>query len=406
MEMLSSFTVHRHRSRAIMESMKWRTLRALAVLLAVAVLPLVKAACGSASAPAPLAEVPVPAVLKFVDSSDLAIDLAAISPPTTKAVSVRNFIEYGPLYFNNFIDQFFSPALTGIKQLGIPTCVDETKTPPCTYRTTFAIDNFTFSATSGPLAGGAHSVKIDFANFDYNNSGSATDEGCSGNAAKAPICVRFWLDGKSFIAGVFDVPPTYASDATTLTKLGSGRFKMHVADYQGFESYFAYKYGVPTTSAASKEIEYFFETKKIPDSPNAVPRGTYDFFEFGTWDGHSKLSQVGPDATAFKSLNFWSQLLGEDFGTEGLLLKYIGQYIEGGGYWSGSFVFEGNTLGGTGVSPAAMPNICATLLDGFTVLPPTPCSDLGILVGTTPFVSAFQPSDVAWPTDFPASPTF
>ena len=85
---------------------------------------------------------------------------------------------------------------------------------------------------------------------------------------------------------------------------------------------------------------------------------------------------------------------------------YIGQFVENYDVWSGSYSLTGELP--AGITPVSITNLCARLTD-FIQLDEAECSDVGgidIRVGDTPFVSAMQESDVAFPTNFPAAPTF
>ena len=362
--------------------------------------------CGRATAPSFPSEVPIPAVLKLVGYDQLSVDLSAITSPTSLLADVSKaaltpsdvslIIQGGPLYNKVFVEGFFKKAIDGINEINIP--VDP-------FKTTYKIDMI-FSVEAGILAG-FHNVKIDFANFDFNNSGSADDEHCSGNTATLPVCVRLWLGGAPFIAGVIEEYPNSEIENPTI---GKGRFKMRVQNFEGYKSLFAYNYE-QIAADGSKNVEYFFKTEKVPSSPYSIA-DFYEFFDFELWNWHSQIFQIGPSDAAFKGLNLNSVLfLANPLGGLGVGevdSKYIGQYVEGHESWSGSEVNQ--FVGSGGVLDLSPPvtNLCARLTD-FIQLDEGECSNVGgydIRVDDKPFVELLQDSDVAFPIDFPSTPTF
>ena len=396
-----------------------RCLKYLFLLLAIASMLLFQNGCGgktseATAVPVPI-EIPAPAVLKFVSYGGLNIDVTSISTSVLEpsklllqafdkasgGSNVLPYIELGPDYWIQFVDMFFKPVLTGIQKFDIPISKDTT-----TFSTTVDL---------GGAFPGLRSVKIDFARFDYN--GNRLDDDCSGNTAELPICVRFWLSDekgenyKRFIGGVFESYPYYVSSADVPDVIGQGDFKLFVDCFDGYQSFFAYNYS-DKPEENSKQIEYFFQTLADTKCEKPVCTGWFcDLFSFDEWDSHSSLSQtIGAKGSVFKSLNLRAQIyypVATEFAED---ISYIGQFIEGGGLWSGTVMFRGeyhDRPAGMGIA-----NVCATLPAG-TVTFPDDCLAVGpdrfrILIGETPIIRPWQPTDTAFPPVevFKELPTF
>ena len=376
--------------------------------------------CGGnpATAPSFPTEIPTPATLKFVSFQGLQVDLTTISgaplaadssapiktvvdPATISGDKLLKNIQFGPNFFNEFFNNFFAGALNGIQELNIPInelnkgCKEDIK----------------FSVASGFLAG-QHKVALDFSPFDYNNDRSLEDENCSGNSTfednTKSVCIRFWADGAPFIAGVFDVAPVYSTDPVIPDTLGKGRFKLFIAELENFVFLTEYEYAQPA-DLAQKDIAYFF---KINPHTGFTP----DDLLFTFWNGHSSLSQVGPNDTAFKSVNFSTQIgkfLGDFFGD--LDMKYIGQFVQGVDLWGGALdIFADNAVG-TPEFPdgrVELSGTCAVASTG-VVVDSTQCQDVGgnhvniLPAAPPPFITSLQNSDVALPNGFVgSSPSF
>jgi hypothetical protein len=385
----------------------------LFLLFALAAIPLFQHGCGGKSSPAaapgaPI-EIPAPAVLKFVNYDGLNIDVTSITTSVLepnklllqtfdKANPTQNvlyFIELGPDYWTNFMNMFLKPVLTGIQKFDIPISKDTT--------------TFSTTADLGGAFAGTRGVKIDFTRFDYN--GNNKDDDCSGNTAELPICVRFWLSDDKlenysrFIGGVFKSYPYYVSNPNIPDVIGEGDFKLLAGCFDGYQSTFAYNYGDKPTDNL-KNIEYFFQTLADDQCQKPPCTGLFcDLFAFDEWDSHSKLSQqIGSQGSIFKSLNLVAQLYfpsASEFD-----LSYIGQYVEGGGLWSGTVLLQVDNAS-NGIT-----NVCAKLPSGDVTFPDD-CLTVGpdrfpVLIGETPFVRPWQPTDTAFPplSVFPELPTF
>jgi hypothetical protein len=384
---------------------KWKRLKLLAALLvplSILAWALFQPGCGGASGPAPPAEIPTP--LKFVSFEGLKVDLTAINPVTpsadisaTKALppgtDVIDLITFGPGFFDSFVTEIFQPAITGIQEIVVPGT---------TSRTCYA-NTVAFSKATGRLEG-THNVKLDFSKFDYNESGSADDDGCSGNSRNPPICVRFWVDDRPYLAGIFRTPPTYGTDPDIPTTLGEGDFKIITTDLGAIDYLTHYRYGQPADQ--EKDTEYWF---RILNARGLFPILGRDL-TLEKFEGHSALKQVGPAESAFKSLNISTQWQGQLFLFDDADINYIGQFVQGVNFWGGSVNETTSVLGTSAVIDER--DICASLPPvaptGIVVAPElcqiTP--EINLLPGDTPFVSKVVTADVAFPSAeiFPDAP--
>jgi len=374
-----------------------------------AIATIFKACSGPASAPPPPIELPSPAVLKFVSYEGLQIDLTKISPTgpllnVNKALPVGSnatyHIKLGPIFFNTFFDEVFIYVIAGIEQLEIPTIDAATEAPTTRYETDITFENV------GNYLTGLTNVKLDFGVFDYDNDG--VDEECSGNAAQTPICVRCWLDNKSFLAGVFVEPPVYSTDPVLPDKIGKGKFKIKVEKTKGFDGVFAYEYE-GKESENIKRVEYFFRL----DRNYIIPVVIGSLKGIVEWDGHSLLSKIGPNESAFKNLNVNSQIDGsiyyDNLYFKNTDLRYLGQFVEGYDFWGGN-VFMDVQESNLGFDPFPFDetDICARISTGLTV-EVSNCNDVGgynIRTVGLDYISVLTTQDVAFPTDFPTNPPF
>ena len=389
-----------------------------------------------AASPSPPIELPAPAVLKFVNYEGLKVDLGTIGAQGvaaqivagkearliqfTSGEDVSQYIRYGPNAFGQFVINFLQPTLGGIEKIGIPT---HTATGGRTTRYTAAVDFGDVGVLSGE-----QTVTIDFGAFDldgdgivesYDANGDGIAEPCSGNAAQLPICIRLWLGDipARFIAGVFEIPPTYPVGATVPSAIGKGRFRVFVERWNGYQSKIAYSYDDLAITESQKTIEYFFATEPA----EGFSGGASDPLDVLSWSSHSMLTQVGSPETALKTLNMSDVIalqpdaMGNTTGSGDF--QYIGRYIEGGNYWIGDLLSVSGISGGTIASDnrfefgGEMKDVCAYigpedfdahLTFGIVAFDPHACDS--ILLGDLAFVRAQEASDVAIPTDFPATP--
>lgn len=227
---------------------------------------------------------------------------------------------------------------------------------------------------------GTFNVKIDFADFDLDDNGA--DEGCSGHTATLPICFRVWLDGERFMAGKFTQYPTE-------TNPGSGEFRIGVnsdVDAAGEDLFVASVYD--HSNASDKATELFMAGFQTFDE-------TSDAF----LAVHIELDQEGADATARKTINVNGDTGPSASQTDHL--EYLGRYLENADFWGGS-----STVVTSGGTTASFSDVCAVISTGNEATDPDSCEDLNIDVGGVAFTDPVTVSDIAFPSDFPSSPTF
>ncbi len=246
--------------------------------------------------------------------------------------------------------------------------------------------SITISSTTTTFQGtiideaGTFNVKIDFADFDLDGDGD--DEGCSGHTATLPICFRVWLDGERFMVGRFTQYPTE-------TNPGSGEFRIGVnsdVDDAGEDLFVATVYD--HSDAEDKTTELFMAGLQTFDP-------TTDAF----LAVHIELNQEGPDATARKTVNANADTGSSASQTDHL--EYIGRYLENADFWGGS-----STVRTSGGATASFSDVCAVISTGNEASDPDSCEDRNIDVGGVAFTDPVTASDVAFPSDFPLSPTF
>ena len=404
--------------------MGWRYLKVLGVLLALfAVSPFLSGCGGKTSeataVPVPI-EIPAPAILKFVSVQGLKVDVQSLivgplkamevgktiilDPKTLTAEDMQENISFGPYFYGQFIDNFFVYAINGIHELEIP---ENEKNTACQMK------SHGFSSATGYLRG-THDVALDFAPFHYSNDASSTAGlNCSGNTKVFPVCVRMWLGGGQFIAGIFVEPPVYSTSGSVPDAIGEGNFKVIVPDIDGLVFETSYNYKQPGTEKL-KDVGYFFNIDQSPFFGSATD--TSVVFGFDAWAGHAALHQDGPDATAFKIIGVNTQLQNMQgiFNFGDISLNYLGQFVQGVDLWGGALDLMADIIEqqyGPG-EDALMPSTCAVPSTG-EVLDSTisgPCAQVGdnkvnILVGDPPpFISTTEVVDYQFPKDFPASP--
>jgi hypothetical protein len=382
-----------------MESMKTVVLQRWIVGLMLLSFSFCLMTCGGpAAAPGPIAEVPAPAVLKFVSAEGLKVDITTLSEGGTLTPSLdvskfmlppnipmKFFIQLGPTFADS-VQTGLTTAIEGIEKLQIPISV---------RTTTFEII-INFGRGAGFLSDSQlHRVKLDFAAFDYDNSGAidGIESECKGNTASLPICIRFWLDGKPFLAGIIGKHPIYSTNPRIPDFIGEGTFKIVMGGGDPARDTLLIAYKQLQAPGSPKEIEYFFKA------------------------GQQQMTQRGTATSTFKGINMSMDIYSGLYPT---FLQYTGQFVEGVSL-VGMRLFWGN---GTPENPIEgdlfqeAPFDCATLAPDYMFLEDrTACASVdgeSILVdpAVTPFlpqpdVAAYDPNGpLGWPTDFPATPTF
>lgn len=209
-------------------------------------------------------------------------------------------------------------------------------------------------------------IKMDFAAYDLDGDGS--DESCSGHTGTLPICFRIWLDGDRFMAGVFGKIPT---DTST----GAGDFRLVDLLGDSFES---------ESASIAAVYDHADLENKSTDLRSATPFGEDPEYR------HISLTEVGPAASAAKTLN----MTGQQMGT----VSYLGQWIEDQDYWTGRITIED-----FGTSDEVIP--CAQISTG-NGADATLCTALALSVDGLPFNELPTEAEVSLPDDFPSSPTF
>jgi hypothetical protein len=396
-------------------------MRPLRIAICFLVLFGVGAGCTSsnpAAPPAPPAE--VPALLRLPQTLSINVDTvrpASGSPGLAAEVaSGGEFSEAisGAAEFTSeiesTIDDFISRLDGLFETLEVPVSpsVD-------TFKKTVAVDA---DCRIDPAGTGSVSVQIDFRDFDADQSGAP--DGCTGctcplgcasdgltacegpEANLRPVCFRLWTewtgvscpdipDGLFRLAsGRFDRLAVPASGGNA-GNAGRGRI---VQDLSGDEFAFL---GVGVIydhlDPLDKSSEIFLRSDPVPSGAEGT------IFD----NTHIAIRQKGPDATAFKSLRVSVEGRFPDLSNSAGNgdLKYIGQWLEGNNFWSGSVE---DTRHFSGTVPS-FENACALIATGEGA-PRQNCIDLGIDAEGVEFVDFATLLDVTFPPDFTETPTF
>jgi hypothetical protein len=366
------------------------------ILIALAVIPFLSASCtGKAGPPGPIAETPIPIVLKFVEPEDLKIDVEAIGggQDVTASASkvavgedISHIIENGPELVDE-VEMYGIDFLDGIGEIEVPIGTDVT-----TFQRVV-----TFSEASIVLEG-EREVKIDFSPFDFDNDGSL--EPCSGHTATLPICARVWLDDLRFVAWIFESYP-FPDDPNTAANekdIGSGRFKAFLrAVSQDKVQRAAFTVNYEQAGVDEKTIDHFLDvTLKSEKAPFFnIPAETPVHVDV---ENHTEVSQSPLSESLLKRINTSRHLTVRDLETMEIVedgefgLQYLGQFLEGEDFWSGSIA---DLIGGA----EEFTDACARISTGL-VVEQSFCDDLDIRVLDAPFVRPFEDSDVAVPDGF------
>ncbi|MCC7344529.1 MAG: hypothetical protein IT573_06285 [Deltaproteobacteria bacterium] len=372
----------------------------------------------SGGPPAPVGE--IPAVVSFPESVGIDVSqaigggagagaaLKGLSTPKIQTLDdFSDIISLGPITFNAFnflLDGFLGP-LADLQVPVSPTV--KTFEGPMTFAPEVVV-----------------TVKIDFSDFDLDGDGAT--EGCTGctcplgcapQAAECPsqapvgdlrpVCYRIWLRdvGRTefvrFSAGRIDRYATRDDPATPVDEknAGNGSFRL----------------GVTTGEATAPENLAFGVIYEHRDDADPAFKSTEFFVQdqgFHPETGeptqdlvHADVQQESPrpglgKETLKKSVKL--DMRSEPDPEEGPgIVQYIGGFLDDFDFWSGTFNLQ-ETDGSPRLSGE---NVCARISTGLEA-PRQNCLDLGIDVGGEEFLRPAQPSDVAFPADFPATPTF
>ncbi len=371
--------------------MKLKQLNIILVVLALLGMPLIIQSCGSSPSPAgvpvPPVETPSPIVLKMVNYDDIAIDVSRLTQvgvllDINKAIGLYSDISMEIQRGANdvaIVNDEVARAIGRIASIGVPWGIP------------------TYQGTMADETGTSYDYAVDFAAYDYNGSGDAADDNCSGlssdNDVGQPICGRVWRkvtgteDWERLWSFVFDaVKRTEALDAIPVKarmkyeKLG-GKTQQVALDFDQVDPTHAY-------------IKIRF-------------RGTEsDSVQTLIADQHFEISREGTEGSALKTLKEDQRLsmqIGENEPTSLGILQYYGQYRDDGDYWRGS---DHNHLMGSNVD---FDFACASIYTGIVIEDPLvvlPPVSLCASISTDPieFADPIQASDFEF-FDFPLTPT-
>ncbi len=371
---------------------------------------MVLSTCGGnpAGVPAPPVEMPTPIVLKFVDPNALAIDLTTIGTAAAPSIRIEKAVGPGRYFYDILQGPMTIDRVNGTLTFA-NSGINEIEMPVSTTTTTFSA-TIAFSSATGVFAG-THKVDISFSDYDFDNNGAT--EGCSGHTAALPVCVRLWLDDQRYIAWIFDEYPFDATDSDApggQATIGKGRFKVFYS-----ASLIDDPSMVPANETITQAVYYSQTLSPVEEKSTEVfeealsPDGTYFTEDVVATEGksHVVVAQTGPPVSALKRVDVVTHalLFNPALNTFGSIDDaYVGQYVEGQDYWSGSKTNTALFPGGTPFT-YTISDVCAQISTADAVAQ-SYCEALGIRVLDEPFIRAFLAADVAIPTNFPATPTF
>lgn len=360
-------------------------------------LPVISGCPSPAAPPAPPAEIPsfltIPrdlsiGVEELPGSSDsVTLKLATLAPKDI-ALAISLATE-GIEESNRFLDAGLAPAsLTDI---------------PVSASTFNFKNDLTFTNDTGTESVDI-SLKFDFGRFDLDGvngeescTGCTCPTGCAPDLAVCPteapeseihpICVRVWLNGKRYMAGVFDRVPTKDNPQ-------SGRIRFELPPFGDLAgSPFGIIYDHGDLNDRQTELSTFFIDTDVA--------GGTDFFSSRRTFGRIE----GPEATALKTSRLTSDFISPPSAIPGTL-QFQGRYTSNLDFISLETVAEGvfsSVLGITNVTPP----ICAQISTANPVNDIL-CSDLGLMVAPGDFLPQAVFEDVTLPpfSAFPEAPTF
>jgi hypothetical protein len=361
---------------------KPRSLFKLLAVLTIAFLPFTFEACSQQAVPT-IIETPTPISLKFVAPTDFQLIRGPIAGQKVVPTNVLDEINLGPGIERNIVSELIEERMSGISELEIPGDKD----------TTFYEETVEFANQVGFLTG-TKLVQIDF--FPIQGVG----EDCSGNTTpytaaewdaedfntEHPICARIWVDGERYLLWIIEqlyVDPTIAD----VTEKNVGKHKFWATFLEGniaTDLKVVIDHVVPENKLTEEFVKGTFDN----------PPDTTDFVSL-----HVAVTETGPEDAVVKRINM-NYVLDQ---TEGSALLghvlYLGQFLVGGDFWSGS-------INDTIASFGQFSNVCAELATG-DVVDSVNCEDIS--VEGIDFVSEVIDADVERPADFsetPPSPPF
>lgn len=358
---------------------------------------LLSACSGEVTPPAPPAE--LPSALTFPQG--LAIDVSSIQGSTS--LSALALVGSGGQFSENI--SMAAEMATTIQEVA-DSILSDLSTLEITIGATTTTFETSMNSNIGPEGSTiTQHFKIDFAAFDYDNNG--TDESCSGHTGTTPICFRIWYastaagstptssDFIRVMAGVFDSYPTDSNP-------GAGRFKMHIDENFGADNAndpndeFLMGMVYDHRDSENKFTEAFGsgDTALVDPQGSAGDSNNCSLID----DGHVKVTQVGPDATAIKTVLETSHFpVNPNCQQQGTFEQYLGRFKEGNNFWIGSVDRE----------PASsnFSDVCAEISTG-NQTSSTNCTSIGLSLDDLDFMDAATSNDFGLPTDFPTTPTF
>ncbi len=274
----------------------------------------------------PPAEAPMPIALKFVNPQDLKLDFATLSLEEQLIKAIDPTGQYSAAisytYHENetFFNDYLGPLMAGLEKIDMP--YDTART--FHTRIDFGYDRYIYADT---VLVGEHDIKIDFADYDFDNDGVA--EGCSGNSQTLPICVRMWVDDKRYLAWVYETFPYWDFNTNTANEIpGLGRFK--IVGAQSIE----HNGGNYTATHVDYDRQSDLHT-----SFDAFGWGI-NVFSLRVTGIHIQIgSDVGADVDAAKLVKRYGQNYAIDMDGDSqfdTLGNYLSRYREGYDFWSGS----------------------------------------------------------------------
>jgi hypothetical protein len=386
--------------------MFFKLLRALLVVAALAGFSFLFSTCGTATVaptgpssqtpvvpPTTPAQVPFPIVLKFPAPHEVTIDFSTRQLGTTPSINMQKIVGPGGDYSEEisyiysllrfFEDTFFLPVLTDLSYISVPISVTQT-----TFVQTIDFSDNLYPDSFAKLHG-LHEIKIDFGGFDYD--GINGTEGCHGNTAQLPVCVRMWVDGERYLAWVFETY-YYPDDSSTPQDehvVGKGKYKLYKSGIDPNEP----------TSSGSVSVGNTYDQQTL-ENRNLEIFSSIDSYENGVLSGnlshHFLMTQDGPASTAKKGIDLHYSIET----AINALIEYKGRLVEGEDYWSGSSHVD-NPIG----TSYSFTDVCAFIPTG-DVADQLFCENLGIRVFNEAFIRDVQASDFTIPITFPAAPTF
>lgn len=392
------------------------SIRELKILLAILLATCLLRCAGSAGPPAPIAE--IPSAVTFPD--DVGVNLSGLSGPSPSGQSFlvqkqagggefSDAIVLGPILIAGAND-LLKTLLQPLQSLEIPVSPE--------------VRNFEgFINVPGVLP---QKLKVDFSPFDFDGDGKLEGTGCtcplgcslSSCPSEAPfsqlqpVSYRVWIqnpDG-SFVrlmAGLFNVlqvkddPNTPENEGNP----GAGRFRAGIENEPAAppagrteDLFFGviYDHNVPD-NPLFQATEMFVQDKKFDPGDVLV-----SFDNFHTQAQQQPSSQPGLNGALQDTAKLSFQVSpapSDDFND----VEYIGRFLEDFDFWSGSFVITGMEAGMPKTLSAE--DVCARISTGNATARQN-CIDLGIDVGNETFIAPTTAGDVAFPADFPPTPTF